>query len=78
MPLRNCLYWTTALCMLSLNRMKPLSSRIGENLEQSVPNLKELVLTSNNIQELVSTLPQQQQDHLSVLGFFFLFLLVKK
>ncbi|KAL6468596.1 hypothetical protein MHYP_G00221200 [Metynnis hypsauchen] len=26
--------------------------RIGENLEQSLPNLKELVLTSNNIQEL--------------------------
>lgn len=31
-------------------------SRIGENLEQSLPNLKELVLTSNNIQELVSLL----------------------
>uniref|UniRef100_A0A8B9LUP5 U2A'/phosphoprotein 32 family A C-terminal domain-containing protein n=1 Tax=Astyanax mexicanus TaxID=7994 RepID=A0A8B9LUP5_ASTMX len=27
--------------------------RVGENLEQSLPNLKELVLTSNNIQELV-------------------------
>ncbi|KAL1271922.1 hypothetical protein QQF64_030938 [Cirrhinus molitorella] len=26
--------------------------RIGENLEQSLPNLKELILTSNNIQEL--------------------------
>uniref|UniRef100_A0A8B9RMZ9 U2A'/phosphoprotein 32 family A C-terminal domain-containing protein n=1 Tax=Astyanax mexicanus TaxID=7994 RepID=A0A8B9RMZ9_ASTMX len=26
--------------------------RVGENLEQSLPNLKELVLTSNNIQEL--------------------------
>ncbi|KAL7854442.1 hypothetical protein SRHO_G00166320 [Serrasalmus rhombeus] len=26
--------------------------RIGENLEQSLPSLKELVLTSNNIQEL--------------------------
>lgn len=50
--------------MLSLNRMKPLSSRIGENLEQSLPNLKELVLTSNNIQELVSTL---QHKTISVL-----------
>uniref|UniRef100_A0A8C9X8H2 Small nuclear ribonucleoprotein polypeptide A' n=1 Tax=Sander lucioperca TaxID=283035 RepID=A0A8C9X8H2_SANLU len=29
--------------------------RIGENLEQSLQNLTELVLTSNNIQELVST-----------------------
>ncbi len=29
-------------------------SRIGENLEQSLPNLMELILTSNNIQELVS------------------------
>uniref|UniRef100_A0A671L0P7 U2 small nuclear ribonucleoprotein A'-like n=1 Tax=Sinocyclocheilus anshuiensis TaxID=1608454 RepID=A0A671L0P7_9TELE len=26
--------------------------RFGENLEQSLPNLKELILTSNNIQEL--------------------------
>ncbi|KAG1936289.1 U2 small nuclear ribonucleoprotein A' [Pimephales promelas] len=26
--------------------------RIGENLEQALPNLKELILTSNNIQEL--------------------------
>uniref|UniRef100_A0A671SID3 U2 small nuclear ribonucleoprotein A'-like n=1 Tax=Sinocyclocheilus anshuiensis TaxID=1608454 RepID=A0A671SID3_9TELE len=26
--------------------------RIGENLEQSLPDLKELILTSNNIQEL--------------------------
>lgn len=31
-----------------------MSSRIGENLEQSLPNLRELILTSNNIQELVS------------------------
>lgn len=30
-------------------------SRIGENLEHSLPNLKELILTSNNIQELVSS-----------------------
>uniref|UniRef100_A0A674N1I9 Small nuclear ribonucleoprotein polypeptide A' n=1 Tax=Takifugu rubripes TaxID=31033 RepID=A0A674N1I9_TAKRU len=28
--------------------------RIGENLEQALPNLRELILTSNNIQELVS------------------------
>lgn len=28
-------------------------SRFGENLEQSLPNLRELILTSNNIQELV-------------------------
>ncbi|TRY84284.1 hypothetical protein DNTS_013416, partial [Danionella cerebrum] len=27
-------------------------SRIGENLEQALPNLRELVLTSNNIQDL--------------------------
>lgn len=30
-------------------------SRIGENLEHSLPSLKELILTSNNIQELVSS-----------------------
>lgn len=30
-------------------------SRIGENMEQALPNLKELILTSNNIQELVSS-----------------------
>lgn len=29
-------------------------SRIGENLEHLLPSLKELILTSNNIQELVS------------------------
>ncbi|XP_051575423.1 U2 small nuclear ribonucleoprotein A'-like [Myxocyprinus asiaticus] len=34
--------------MMNNNRI----CRIGENLEQSLPNLKELVLTSNNIQEL--------------------------
>lgn len=49
------------MCLLAFKCMKCflfcffLSSRIGENLEQSLPNLKELVLTSNNIQELVST-----------------------
>lgn len=59
------------MCLLSLNCMKPLSSRIGENLEQSLPNLKELVLTSNSIQELVSTLQQHQQNQLSVLNFYF-------
>uniref|UniRef100_A0A3Q2GNI2 Small nuclear ribonucleoprotein polypeptide A' n=1 Tax=Cyprinodon variegatus TaxID=28743 RepID=A0A3Q2GNI2_CYPVA len=30
--------------------------RIGENLEQALPSLRELVLTNNNIQELVSRL----------------------
>lgn len=49
-------------CLFSL-------SRIGENLEQSLPNLKELVLTSNNIQELVSTFQQQQKHYLHVQGF---------
>ncbi|KAA8578861.1 hypothetical protein FQN60_011475, partial [Etheostoma spectabile] len=34
------------------NFMKCFSSRIGENLEQSLQSLTELVLTSNNIQEL--------------------------
>lgn len=28
-------------------------SRIGENLEQALPGLRELVLTNNNIQDLV-------------------------
>lgn len=37
-----------------LNSVQCVSSRIGENLEQSLPNLRELILTSNNIQELVS------------------------
>uniref|UniRef100_A0A663MY92 Small nuclear ribonucleoprotein polypeptide A' n=1 Tax=Athene cunicularia TaxID=194338 RepID=A0A663MY92_ATHCN len=30
--------------------------RIGENLEQALPNLTELILTNNNIAELVKTL----------------------
>lgn len=53
--------------------MKSFSSRIGENLEQSLPNLKELVLTSNNIQELVSVFqqPSVQQNHLNVHDFYF-------
>lgn len=29
-------------------------SRVGENLEQALPSMRELILTSNNIQELVS------------------------
>lgn len=29
-------------------------SRIGENLEQALPSLTELILTNNNIAELVS------------------------
>ncbi|KAI2662984.1 U2 small nuclear ribonucleoprotein A' [Labeo rohita] len=37
---------------LSDNEVRKLDGRIGENLEQSLPNLKELILTSNNIQEL--------------------------
>lgn len=37
-----------------LNSVQRVSSRIGENLEQSLPSLRELILTSNNIQELVS------------------------
>lgn len=32
------------------------ASRVGENLELSLPNMKELILTNNNIQELVSPL----------------------
>uniref|UniRef100_A0A8C7W6N5 U2A'/phosphoprotein 32 family A C-terminal domain-containing protein n=1 Tax=Oncorhynchus mykiss TaxID=8022 RepID=A0A8C7W6N5_ONCMY len=28
--------------------------RVGENLEQALPSMRELILTSNNIQELVS------------------------
>lgn len=63
--------WPASMCLLALNCMKCFSSRIGENLEQSLPSLKELVLTSNNIQELVSTFQQQQQNHLNVLDFYF-------
>lgn len=37
-----------------LNPVRCVSSRIGENLEQALPSLRELILTSNNIQELVS------------------------
>lgn len=53
--------------------MKFFSSRIGENLEQSLPNLKELILTSNNIQELVSVFQQQsvQQKYLNVQDLYF-------
>lgn len=40
--------------LLCLILFQCVSSRIGENLEQSLPSLKELILTSNNIQELVS------------------------
>lgn len=42
--------YTWSVC----NLLKCFSSRIGENLEQSLPSLTELILTSNNIQELVS------------------------
>lgn len=52
--------------------MKSFSSRIGENLEQSLPNLKELILTSNNIQELVSVFQQSvQRNHVNVQDLYF-------
>uniref|UniRef100_H3CMJ1 Small nuclear ribonucleoprotein polypeptide A' n=1 Tax=Tetraodon nigroviridis TaxID=99883 RepID=H3CMJ1_TETNG len=42
--------------------------RIGENLEQSLPNLRELVLTSNNIQELGDLDPLATVKTLSLLS----------
>ncbi|KAK1798541.1 hypothetical protein P4O66_006839 [Electrophorus voltai] len=42
--------------------------RIGENLEQSLPNLKELILTSNNIQELGDLDPLASVKTLSLLS----------
>uniref|UniRef100_A0A4W4G740 U2A'/phosphoprotein 32 family A C-terminal domain-containing protein n=1 Tax=Electrophorus electricus TaxID=8005 RepID=A0A4W4G740_ELEEL len=43
-------------------------TRIGENLEQSLPNLKELILTSNNIQELGDLDPLASVKTLSLLS----------
>lgn len=43
------------------NCMECFSSRIGDNLEQSLPSLTELVLTNNNIQELVSVISSHQK-----------------
>uniref|UniRef100_A0A673NHX9 U2 small nuclear ribonucleoprotein A'-like n=1 Tax=Sinocyclocheilus rhinocerous TaxID=307959 RepID=A0A673NHX9_9TELE len=42
--------------------------RIGENLEQSLPDLKELILTSNNIQELGDLDPLASVKSLSLLS----------
>ncbi|XP_066503577.1 U2 small nuclear ribonucleoprotein A' [Hoplias malabaricus] len=42
--------------------------RIGENLEQSLPSLKELILTSNNIQELGDLDPLATVKTLSLLS----------
>lgn len=42
--------------------------RLGENLEQSLPNLKELVLTNNNIQELGDLDPLASIRNLSLLS----------
>lgn len=55
----------------------PLTSRIGENLEQSLPNLKELVLTSNNIQELVSTFQNHRNRTIYTIKIFLVVLNVK-
>uniref|UniRef100_A0A674PD22 Small nuclear ribonucleoprotein polypeptide A' n=1 Tax=Takifugu rubripes TaxID=31033 RepID=A0A674PD22_TAKRU len=45
-----------------------LRSRIGENLEQALPNLRELILTSNNIQELGDLDPLATIKTLSLLS----------
>ncbi|XP_051568141.1 U2 small nuclear ribonucleoprotein A' [Myxocyprinus asiaticus] len=50
--------------MMNNNRI----CRIGENLEQSLPNLKELVLTSNNIQELGDLDPLSTVKSLTLLS----------
>ncbi|XP_077376572.1 U2 small nuclear ribonucleoprotein A' isoform X3 [Festucalex cinctus] len=42
--------------------------RIGENLEQSLPSLRELILTSNNIQELGDLEPLASVKTLSLLS----------
>ncbi|XP_077084073.1 U2 small nuclear ribonucleoprotein A' [Siphateles boraxobius] len=42
--------------------------RIGENMEQALPNLKELILTSNNIQELGDLDPLATVKSLSLLS----------
>uniref|UniRef100_A0A674MFK1 Small nuclear ribonucleoprotein polypeptide A' n=1 Tax=Takifugu rubripes TaxID=31033 RepID=A0A674MFK1_TAKRU len=42
--------------------------RIGENLEQALPNLRELILTSNNIQELGDLDPLATIKTLSLLS----------
>uniref|UniRef100_A0A672SDD4 U2 small nuclear ribonucleoprotein A'-like n=1 Tax=Sinocyclocheilus grahami TaxID=75366 RepID=A0A672SDD4_SINGR len=44
-------------------------SRFGENLEQSLPNLKELILTSNNIQELGDLDPLATVKSLTLLRY---------
>lgn len=65
-PMKSCLlfkwltvYWPARTLLHVCNPLICVSSRIGENLEQSLPGLTELVLTSNNIQELVSAFRQQ-------------------
>lgn len=51
--------WSSRTLQHVCNTLICVCSRIGENLEQSLPSLTELVLTSNNIQELVSAFWQQ-------------------
>lgn len=59
---REILYVIVFLCVSTIANSCPkinlcfvlFFSRIGENLEQALPSLTELILTNNNIAELVS------------------------
>ena len=49
--------------MLFFERLRFVCRRIGENLEESVPNIESVILTNNSMQELgdldvLSTLPK--------------------
>lgn len=49
-----CAALSHVLVMDVVNFLMCWCSRLGDNLEQCLPGLRELVLTNNNIQELVS------------------------